>query len=801
MDLTLSVLYLLIIFSSPTFMIKIRIVFFQIAFLILLFTRSYDSSSQSISRKPYLQQPTPTGIVIRWRTDTPSETLFRFSDRINGDQRVISESSKKLDHSIKLTNLVPGKTYYYEVRHDAGDWEKNSDYFYKTQSLDINEPVHFWAMGDFGDLSNPTYIGNQTAVYKQFLANRPPHTDLWLWLGDVGYGNNKELLLQNNVFDFYKTSVLSNTPLVTAPGNHEYYINDAFQRTNKNIVYFDFISPPVLGEAGGLPSNNKSYYSINYGPVHIVSLDSYGMEDGKLLYDVESKQYKWFENDLAQNKSKWTIVIFHHPPYTKRAHDSDAEEELQLMRRFIVPVMDKYNVDLVLSGHSHIYERSYLMKNHLESAEGFNYERHVVQKTLGGYNSKELPFINKTEGTIYCVAGSGGRLELPSRSTLPPHPAMVYSNIEMGGSVLIKVQNNRLDLKWLATDGTIPDQFTMFKEVNRTQKLEVVKGQSLSLRASWPGSYRWSHTADRKQNISSIFQESTVVTVSDSLNYLRDRFEITVINPPKILTKAQIEPKKVYCMGDSVRITGGIQNLLQNKTYTYILELVNDKNSNFVLNKWESPRPNFSIILPKLEDKLGKFKFRIAIKGEEYNGEFSSIFEVKERANVEILSPLSIPFDTLVKVQIKALGSFPIQLTLDKLGSREITTELSFLSFNPRVNAQFIIKEVQNICGLGTKDEKVITVLPPLGTETNSENKWMIFPNPAKSFLNINHPSYNEYGKVKIVTLNGKIVKSWDKILFVGNNTQINLKGLNSGKYIIKIETKSSRFSSIFVLE
>ena len=143
MDLTLSVLYLLIIFSSPTFMIKIRIVFFQIAFLILLFTRSYDSSSQSISRKPYLQQPTPTGIVIRWRTDTPSETLFRFSDKRNGDQRIITESSKKLDHSIKLTNLVPGKTYFYEVRHEGGDWEKNSDYFYKTQSLDINEPVYF----------------------------------------------------------------------------------------------------------------------------------------------------------------------------------------------------------------------------------------------------------------------------------------------------------------------------------------------------------------------------------------------------------------------------------------------------------------------------------------------------------------------------------------------------------------------------------------------------------------------------------------------------------------------------------
>lgn len=780
-------------------MLKFDLGFLKIAFFSLFLTISLESLAQSISRKPYLQQATPTGIVIRWRTDTPSQTLFRFSDKRNGDQRIITESSKKLDHLIKLTNLVPGKTYFYEVRHEGGEWEKNSDYFYKTQSLDINEPVYFWAMGDFGDLSNPTYIGNQTAVYQQFLVNRPPHTDLWFWLGDVGYGNNKELLLQNNVFDFYKTTVLSNTPLVTAPGNHEYYINDVFQRTNKNIVYFDFISPPVLGEAGGLPSNNKSYYSLNYGPVHVISLDSYGMEDGKLLYDVESKQYKWLVDDLTQNKSKWTIIIFHHPPYTKRAHDSDAEEELQRMRWNIVPLMDRFNVDLVLSGHSHIYERSYLLKNHLESAEGFNYGRHVVQKTTGRYKINEGPFINKTEGTIYCVAGSGGRLELPSKSTLPAHPAMMYSNIEMGGSVLIKVQNNRLDLKWLATDGTIPDEFTVFKDVNKIQKLEVVKGQPVNLTASWPGSYRWSNSRETKRAVSSVFLENSIVTVSDSLNYLKDRFEITVINPPLISTKAQIEAKVVYCIGDSVRVSGNIKNLLFGKNYTYVLELINEKNANSVVSKWENNSAKFAIKLPVLEDLKAKYKFRIVIKNEEYEADFTSAFEVKSRAKIEIVSPLNIPFENLVRVQLKAIGTFPIQLTLSKLGNWEVNSEISFVSFNPKESNQLIINEVKNVCGIGTSDAKIVTVLPPLGKE-NGE-KWVVYPNPSNTLLFLAHPKLDEIGKLLINSLDGKTVKYWENFHFKGVDSKIDVTNLLAGQYILNIETSSLCISRILIIK
>jgi acid phosphatase type 7 len=54
----------------------------------------------------------------------------------------------------------------------------------------------------------------------------------------------------------------------------------------------------------------------------------------------------------------WTVVYFHHPPYTKTSHNSDAEIELIRMRENFIRILERNGVDLVLSGHSHGYEGS-----------------------------------------------------------------------------------------------------------------------------------------------------------------------------------------------------------------------------------------------------------------------------------------------------------------------------------------------------------------------------------------------------------------------------------------------------------
>ncbi len=61
----------------------------------------------------------------------------------------------------------------------------------------------------------------------------------------------------------------------------------------------------------------------------------------------------WLRADLAATAQEWIIAYWHHPPYTKGSHDSDAEGDLVEVRENIVPILEDFGVDLVLCGHSH----------------------------------------------------------------------------------------------------------------------------------------------------------------------------------------------------------------------------------------------------------------------------------------------------------------------------------------------------------------------------------------------------------------------------------------------------------------
>ena len=95
--------------------------------------------------------------------------------------------------------------------------------------------------------------------------------------------------------------------------------------------------------------------------------------------------------------------------------------------------------------------------------------------------------------------------------------------------MLIDVTDNRLDAQWLATDGTVKDKFTMFKQVNKQQTLSCSSGNPVSLTASWPGTYRWS-TGETNRTINVSPTVSTTYTVSDNVGCLTDTYIVNVEN-------------------------------------------------------------------------------------------------------------------------------------------------------------------------------------------------------------------------------------------------------------------------------
>lgn len=482
-------------------------------------------SAPVLVRGPYLQVVTPNAITIRWRTDIPSDSRVFFGTGTGPLNQQVTEPAQTTEHVVTLKNLQPATAYSYSVGYSgnkAGDWQTFR--FTTAPPQGSTAPIRIWALGDFGDGSN-----NQAAVRDQFLnftKNRP--ADIWLWLGDNAYCCGTDEQFQQYVFNVYPRSLFGTLPFWPAPGNHDYNdnVNDF------GVAYYKQFSMPKNAEAGGQPSNTQSYYSFNYGNVHFVALDSFGNEAGKFrLYDTTGTQIQWLKRDLAANQLPWTVVYFHHPPYTKGSRNSDTEEALALIRQNLTPILERYNVDLVLSGHSHIYERTYLMKGHTGLASSFDAAKHIVSTSTARYDgsANSCPIV-KGQGTIYIVAGSGGALNWSA--TDYPHPAMVYANRDVGGSLILDVTDNRLNGQWLATDGVVRDQFTILKQVNKTSTATAVINDTVRMTASWPGQYQWSNgQTDRSVLVRPSSPGTYTYTVRDPQGCLQDAFTLNVKGP------------------------------------------------------------------------------------------------------------------------------------------------------------------------------------------------------------------------------------------------------------------------------
>ena len=143
--------------------------------------------------------------------------------------------------------------------------------------------------------------------------------------------------------------ILRQTVVWSTIGNHDV-----------SPAYFDVFTLPRNGEAGGVPSGVENYYSFDYGAIHFICLGGY-YSGSRLSNGV---MCTWLKADLEANTNKWLIAFWHQPPYTKGSHDSEREFDLVEMRQNAVPILESYGVDLVLCGHSHVYERSYLLHGH-----------------------------------------------------------------------------------------------------------------------------------------------------------------------------------------------------------------------------------------------------------------------------------------------------------------------------------------------------------------------------------------------------------------------------------------------------
>lgn len=257
-----------------------------------------------------------------------------------------------------------------------------------------DQPMKFGVMGDVGQTESSWYTYNTMSKHENL--------DAILWTGDLSYADG----LQTR-WDYWGRMVanISETlPIHFCGGNHETEEQNTNCTVKENgfpngvnginggdcfngVTYHQAINARFrmpFQESGANMGN--AYHSYNAGPVHVVNLNTY------VTPSEVYKQAVWFENDVKKVDRKttpWLIVLIHAPWYNSNKYHQSSYEPTYWSQNVFEDLFLQYNVDVVLNGHVHSYER--------------------IHPTVRNER-------NDTHGIPYLVVGAGGNHEGPAYS-------------------------------------------------------------------------------------------------------------------------------------------------------------------------------------------------------------------------------------------------------------------------------------------------------------------------------------------------------------------------------------------------
>ncbi|MES1208660.1 MAG: metallophosphoesterase [Pseudomonadota bacterium] len=293
------------------------------------------TSGVRIRRGPYLNarpdDADGAGVTIRWQTDRPASgkvTVTRGDGA--GTPKVFAVRGPSLAGSVTVGRLHRGRAYTYRVEVDAGEGDTASAGPFAFQTMPAAPaPVRFAV---YGDMRYPGHVAHRTVV-EGLVREAPPMVFNTGDLTDVG---SEESNWQKY---FEITAPLGAiTPVVPALGNH-----DGERRG---------LGAPIAWELFGVPFRTGAtpppgWTSLDYGGVHFVLLSTNDM--GNMA------QRDWLRADLARAKENHARAIFafcHEGPWSHGIHGNS-----EVMGRVYAPILAAAHVDVLFSGHDHIYER------------------------------------------------------------------------------------------------------------------------------------------------------------------------------------------------------------------------------------------------------------------------------------------------------------------------------------------------------------------------------------------------------------------------------------------------------------
>ncbi len=524
--------------------------------LVLVLTSMYTQAQcPEIIRGPYLQPGSDgqatNSITVRWRTETGENMKFCYRDLGSSSSftcTTVSSQVQSIYQPLGNKNYSICDVFNYEytlsttnakeyvIRCTTGeDKEHGTILPYPPIGQQPSGPLDIWIMGDGGENGTQTDHGYEEVISSFENYTNTSDIDLIMLLGDNAYNlshtpqnstacseietcigdycevDGNDYSYQDALFTPFQ-EILKNLLVWPAIGNHEidYHLsgnddNPLFSNIYDFFNIFSFIE------------ENKGYYSYDYGDIHFICLNS-EIDDEIFINEIEEMK-SWLQIDLQNSLANWNIVYFHHPIHSagerSRRHTllSDVEGDMETMILEIAPVLDEYDVDLVLSGHNHHYERSFLVDGHYDNinqsytVDDYSFSEFddqnptmLLDDGCGGclndyytnpntfnYTNFESDFTKIDKGTVYAVLGSSGKASDPSdnhdffnhpmmRPFSPPSSYVEDITVDNGGrgiyergSMKLSIEGNTLTATVIAPDEDdansykILDRFTITK--------------------------------------------------------------------------------------------------------------------------------------------------------------------------------------------------------------------------------------------------------------------------------------------------------------------------------------------------
>lgn len=189
----------------------------------------------------------------------------------------------------------------------------------------------------------------------------------------------------------------------------------------------------------------ETTYYIDYQGVRVVGLNSDALLNSSK--QARERQLKWLKDVLSDDQSRWTIVTFHHPMFSP-----SEDRDYRPLREFWKPIIDEYQVDLVLQGHDHTYARG---------------RPHNEQRKTEGKTARD-----GKSNTVYVVSVSG-----PKMYDLKEDRWETYDGAEMERAAentqlyqVLRVDDDTLEFRAYTATNQLYDSFDLIKRGNKPNR-------------------------------------------------------------------------------------------------------------------------------------------------------------------------------------------------------------------------------------------------------------------------------------------------------------------------------------------